>query len=161
MTRCGKFCWGNSSCRNKRECSCRCGDLAAYNPNLQEACIGDCQRDSSWENVPSGVKWMLRNFTPEDLFRRYQITVDGFSLGDLEEYELFEEKQKREDKANAIQYGIIAILGVLLLGLMINLLFPDDDTEKVDIKKMDTKKVDAKKVSNSEKNKVNSQNAKS
>jgi len=123
VKRCGATCWGNKDCKNKRECACRCGELQSVNMSIHESCVLDCQADPSWENVPSGKKWMYRNYDPHFLWSNHKILTPGFDINETPEGELYEEAQKRNDSANAVQVVIIAVLGLLLLGLVVNLIF--------------------------------------
>lgn len=123
VRRCGqRNCWGNSTCKQKRECACRCGDLQGVNASLQEACVLSCQVDYSFQSVPTGMEWMMKKYDPVFLWQNYKIQVPGFDpLNDTFEGELLQDNQAREDQANSSQKIVIAVLGLLLVGLLVNL----------------------------------------
>jgi len=123
VKRCGAACFGSNSCKNKRECSCRCGDLQGINESIHEACVLSCQGNSSWENVTTGTGWMYRVYDPHFLWSNHKILVPGYDLDETPEKKAFDEAQGRNDSANSFQVVVIAVLGFLLLGLVGNLIF--------------------------------------
>lgn len=124
---CGSSCKGifkkkstKEFCRKVRDCACGCGVLNSYSPALHDSCVQEC--NSSPETALTGEEF-LAQFTPEDLWRRFQITVDGFDPRELVEHELLEDALERDDIKKENDNKLILYAGGALFFVVIIFLF--------------------------------------
>lgn len=119
-------CWGNKTCKNKRSCAVRCGDLLAINANIYDGCVAACNTDWSWENVTTGNQWLCENsnIPIEVLINQYQlIGVCGTTIQDSPLYDEFEKKEEKTEQVRQDQNKIILGLGGILVVLILYLIF--------------------------------------